>query len=322
MNREIILAVTLILCSTAAWGAENNTSIENDPVLAALKDVIMSSSSNLTSYRFTMDADQTMTLVNLTDQREAPQVVSVKSFGAGSMNVTEKAMKMAMASVVIPIGDDNNVTANAIEEYLINDTVYMKMDGNWTLLKLSLPNDWSSQDTAGEQMEVFNQSQISLLGVETVDGLPCYKIGIVQDMAAFSQVASEQNDLALGLINLSELYENSTMDLIYWIDMNENMLRKMEMTLNLSVNLQDLGIPSEETGDTEMQMSLLSTYLYRDINENIQIVLPLEAETAKPLLSLLNMTNEAMPENSSAVNLSAINQSTINSSTINQSVNA
>jgi hypothetical protein len=332
MRRKLILAATistLIMFSTAAWAEEGNTSLGTDPVLAALKDVVVNS-SNMTSYRLTIDMDQIMTLTNLTNQSEAPQIILVKSFGSGSLNQTEMALKMALASVVTPVGDDENVTATAIEEYFVNDTVYMKIDGNWTKFALSLPNGWSSQDTAAEQIEMLNQSQISLLGIETVDGMKCYKIGIVQDMDAFSRLTSQQDDLLLGTINLSELYQNATMDLIYWIDMDQNLLRKMELTMDMSINLQDLGIPAEETGDKQVQMLLHTIYMYRDINENIQIVLPPEAAAAQPLgLGLFNQTTEEMPQNSTDIDLSAVNQSTINNnlsdlnvSTINQSMSA
>lgn len=313
---------TLIMFSTAAWAEEDNASLETDPVLAALKDVVVNS-SNMTSYRFTIDMDQTMKLTNLTNQTEAPQIILIKSFGSGSLNQTEKALKMALASVVTPVGDDENVTAMAIEEYFINDTVYMKIDGNWTKLTLNLPDGWSSQDSAAEQIEMLNQSQISLLGIETVEGIRCYKIGIVQDMDAFLKLASQQGDLMLGTINLSELYQNATMDLIYWIDTDQNLLRKMEMTMDMSLDLEDLGIPAEGAEDVQVKMLLHTVYLYRDINENIQIVLPPEAAAAQPLgLGLLNQTAEEMPQNSTDVDLSAFNQSTINNSLSDQSMSA
>jgi len=297
-----LLLAALVLSTTAVWAAENGTLMEKDPVLAALKDVIAESSTSFTSYRFTLDMDQTMKLFNLTDQTEAPEVILVKSFGAGSLNLTDKAMKIAMANVVMPFGDDDNVTAMALEEYFINDTIYMKIDGNWTMMKLNLPDIWSSQNTAGTQLEILNQSQITLLGVQTIDGQECYQIGVVQDMDALSKVASEQTDLPLGMINLSELYQNATMELVYWIDMDEKQLRKMEMTMDLSMDPEDLGIPADEIGDRELQMFIRSTYLYRDINEDIEIVLPAEALAAQPLsLSLFNETADLAPQNTSTV---------------------
>jgi len=297
MRQEIIVALTLIVCCSSAVAIEKNSSVEDNPVVDALKSAIVSS-SDITSYRFTLDMDQTMRLHNLSNQTEAPQVLQVKSFGAGSVNVTEKAMEMALASVVISQGDEDNVTATSIEEYLINDTVYMKIDGNWSYMSLSLPG-WTSQQPAGEQMEMLNQSKISLLGMESIDGIDCYKIGVVQDSEAVSRMVSQQDGLEMGTLNLnlSEIYRNATISMIYWIDTNENLLKKTEMDMDISINSKDLGIPAEEAGDLQIQMSIKSTYLYRDLNGYIQIALPSEAETAQPFGQAINITAEGTLQN-------------------------
>ena len=76
-----------------------------------------------------------------------------------------------MASLTIPEGDDENTTAMSMEEYLLNDTIYLKTEGNWTAMELPGVSDaWSQQSTMNQQIEMLSQSNLSLQGSEMVDG--------------------------------------------------------------------------------------------------------------------------------------------------------
>ena len=136
-----------------------------DPIASALKSMLANVSSTFDSYRFDLELAQMMQIVNLSNQTEA-QTILIKSLGAGSLNLTNRSMKLVLASLALSVVDRENASATTLEEYLQNDTIYMKIDGNWTQLKMGMPEVWAEQDMAGQQIEILNRSEITLLGSE------------------------------------------------------------------------------------------------------------------------------------------------------------
>lgn len=265
---------------------------------SALQSLLANSSANVSSYRFTMEMDESVRLTNLSNETITSQVILVRSFGTGSMNLTAETMKLVLASIAVPLGDEDNATATALEEYLINDTLYMKIDGNWTSLELDIPNLWKEQNTVGQQVELLNQSEISLQGTETVDGQDCYRIKVAPNMSAYAQMASEQLGSILGPLNLTELYSNMTADLTYWIAIDSGLLKKTETSVAISLNPQSLGVPLKGPENQEMQIIANTTMLFRDYNSEVNITLPSEAMNAEALP--LNLTSLAGEERAPA----------------------
>lgn len=75
-------------------------------------------------------------------------------------------------------GQEENGSATSMEMCLLNDTMQMKIDGIWTkrkLLGLSLKDVWKQQDKMRQQSESLNGSNITLLGMEKVNGTECFK---------------------------------------------------------------------------------------------------------------------------------------------------
>ncbi len=265
---------------------------------SALQSLLANSSANVSSYRFTLEMDESVRLMNLSNETAAPQVILLKSFGAGSMNITAETMKLVLASIATPLGDEDNATAIALEEYLINDTLYMKIDGNWTSLKLDIPNLWKEQNTVGQQVELLNQSEISLQGIEAVDGQDCYKIKVAPNMSAYAKMASEQLGSILGPLNLTALYSNMTADLTYWIAVDSGLLKKTEASVVINLSPQSLGVPPKGPENQEMQIVANTTMLFRDYNSEVNITLPSEAVKAEALP--LNLTSLASEESAPA----------------------
>ena len=133
MRYLILLALVLLLCSCGALGQINDTTFD-ELMTSALQSLVVDSSANLGSYRFTMEMEQKIDMVNLSSGDI--QKLYSRSFGYGMANMTKRALKLSMASLSYAKGDEDNTSATAIEEYLINDTLYLKVDGNWTVMKM------------------------------------------------------------------------------------------------------------------------------------------------------------------------------------------
>jgi hypothetical protein len=295
MRSLVFLALAVTLCSSSALCQLNDTAADGGLNASELKAVLVESSANLQSYRFLLDMDQMTELVNLSDPAGESQKITSRSFGAGAVNMTQRALKLVMATVILPEGDEGNATAMAVDEYLINDTIYIRIDGNWTSLLIPFSEDmWSQQNTIEQQVEMLNSSNITLQGSEVVEGQDCYKLKANIDMQSLASQLSQTNSyLPLQPINFSQLFNNATLEAYYWIAKDTHLLKRSDVSESFVISPQDLGLPSTGPENLEMRVYADISMIFDGFNESIKIELPVEAEMAEALL--LNMTPPAKP---------------------------
>jgi hypothetical protein len=293
MRSLVFLALAVTLCSSSASCQLNDTATDGGLNASELKALLIDSSASLQSYRFLLDMDQLTELINLSDPAGESQRIASRSFGVGAVNMTARALKLVMATVILPEGDERNATAMAIDEYLINDTVYLRLDGNWTSLPIPFSNDvWSQQNTIEQQAEMLNSSNVTLLGSEVVEGLDCYKLKAEIDMQSFASQLSQNNSyLPLQPINFSQLFNNATLEAYYWITKDMHLLKKSEVSESFVIQPQDLGLPPTGPENLEMRVQADISMIFDGFNESINVELPAEAGTAEALS--LNMTPTA-----------------------------
>jgi hypothetical protein len=293
MRYLILSTLALLLCSSGALGQTNNTTFD-ELMASALQSLVVDSSANLGSYRFSMEMEQKIDLVNLSSGDS--QKLFTRSFGYGMANMTDRALKLSMASLSYAMGDEDNTSATAIEEYLINDTLYLKVDGNWTTIKIpGVADAWSAQNTMTQQLEMFNQSRLSLIGSEMVDGVDCYKVRADMDMSTLADQLSGMvpSLVTMSSMNYTELFRNMRLDVNYWITKDAHLLKKTDVTEIFVVNPQSLGLPANES--MEMRINSEVSMLFEGFNESVNIKLPAEAKMAPPFPMGLIASNEAVP---------------------------
>lgn len=328
MRSLVFLVLAMTICSSMGLCQLNNTAIIsntalNDTVInniaiaedlnvSDLKAMLANSSINLESYRFLMDMDQTTELVNLSDKSNESQKLVSRSFGVGAVNMTDRILKLVMATVILPIGDEGNATAMGMDEYMVNDTLYLRIDGNWTSLKLPFSEDmWSKRNTLEQQVEMLNSSKITMLGIETVDGLACYKIRADIDLASFaSQISQASPYQPLQPMNTSSLFNNTSLEAYYWITEDTYLLKKCDVFESMVFRPQELGLPPKGPENIEMRVNADISMIFGGYNESVKIELPSEARGAVALP--LNMTQPAAAQVvQAAVNETATNETAI-----------
>ena len=289
----MLLALVLLLCSSGALGQTNNTTFD-ELMAGALQSLVVDSSANLGSYRFTIEMEQKIDLVNLSTGDI--QKLYARSFGAGMANMTDRALKLSMASLSYAKGDEDNTSATAIEEYLINDTLYLKVDGNWTVMKMpGVADAWSAQNTMTQQLEMFNQSRLTLIGSENVDGVDCYKVRAEIEMGAMAdQLSADVTSLVPMQMNYSELFRNMALDVHYWITKDTHLLKKTDVREVFIVTPQSLGLTANESDTMEMRINSEVSMLFEGFNESVNVKPPAEAMQAPPFPMGL-MVSEAAP---------------------------
>jgi hypothetical protein len=295
MRYHILLALALLLSSFAALGQMNRPS-SDELNTSALQDLVIESSARLESYRFSMEMEQKIDLINITSGDV--QKHETRSFGYGMANMSDRALKLSLASLTHAIGDEDNTSVIALVEYLINDTIYMKMDGNWTAMKMpGVADTWSAQSTMAQQLKMFNQSHLSLIGSEMVEGVDCYKVRAEIDMSTMAdQLSGEATSLVpIEGMNYSELFRNMSLDVYYWISKDAHLLKKTDVTEVFTVAPQSLGLPANESGEMEMRIHSEVSMLFEGFNESVNIKLPAEAKNAPPFPLGLMVSAQAVP---------------------------
>jgi hypothetical protein len=305
----MILAMALLLSSSCALCQSTDRS-QDDPVSTILRELVVASSDDLKSYTFSMEMEQDMTLENLSSGQS--QQVQTRSIGFGLVNVTDQALKLVMATLTFIPGDEGNSTASALEEYLQNDTIYMKMDGNWTAMELSgLGDAWSQQNSLDQQIDMLNQSRLTLVGSEMVGDEDCYKVRAEIDIASYADPLSQEVASIVPFIplNFSDILRNMTMEVHYWISKESQLLKRADVFETLYMTPQSLGLQSSEEENMAVRMSSTTSVVFDGFNESVNIVLPPEASAAQ----LFNMSS--YPE-SEAVAVSLLDQDGLNETAV------
>ncbi|WP_286878219.1 DUF6612 family protein [Methanosaeta sp. UBA458] len=309
MRYLMILAMALLLSSSCALCQSTDRS-QDDPVSTILRELVVASSDDLKSYTFSMEMEQDMTLENLSSGQS--QQVQTRSIGFGLVNVTDQALKLVMATLTFIPGDEGNSTASALEEYLQNDTIYMKMDGNWTAMELSgLGDAWSQQNSLDQQIDMLNQSRLTLVGSEMVGDEDCYKVRAEIDIASYADPLSQEVASIVPFIplNFSDILRNMTMEVHYWISKESQLLKRADVFETLYMTPQSLGLQSSEEENMAVRMSSTTSVVFDGFNESVNIVLPPEASAAQ----LFNMSS--YPE-SEAVAVSLLDQDGLNETAV------
>jgi hypothetical protein len=283
---------------------------------------LMLNASEVDTYKYDMNMNMTMTtemlMGNETNATE-PEVMVMVVNRSGVVDNINKSMMMAMSMCMNMSGimeantseDTNgNISENVsldmpetifveIERYIINNTMYTKMD-----LSAILPNfsfwlksemteeDWESEDLLGQQMELLNCSNVTLLDDAEVKGVDCYVLKIVPDSEKFWKILMDQSlmnhplvgqfEMGKKLQNLSDVANQSIMNISMslWIAKDTMFVMKSEAAMDMMMS-----------PDTEEEAKVAMDYelVFYDYNVPVTIVLPPEAEAAIDTGDLLNM---------------------------------
>jgi hypothetical protein len=294
MRSLSLLALTLLLCSSGAF-CQTNSTIPGDLNASALRSMVVDSSAKLESYSYSMEMVQNIDLVDVSTGEA--QRLYTRSIGLGFTNMTDRALKLVMASLTYEKGDEENSTAIALEEYLLNGIMYIKMDGNWTVMKLPAAAAWSQQNTMEQQVNMFKQSDLTVMGSEIVDGQDCYKVRAKMDMSAIAgqQSGGMASYTPMSSTNDTDLFRDVTLNVYYWITKDEYLLKKMDMLEVFTLDPQSLGLPAKGPERQEMRIISETSMLFEGFNESVNIVLPPEARNAQPIPAGLVASNETVP---------------------------
>ena len=300
MKRELMAGLIAVLVIASVMMFSGCVEEEKKMSVADIKAEVLANAEETDTYKFDMDVTMKMLLSNETNDTEMTTI----SNGRGVLDVADKKMKLYMNTSM-----ETNETTEVpepmeMEMYLINTTMYTKMDlgipglpPQWT--KMEMPEGyeelWASQNQLEQQMELLDISEVELLADEELNGVDCYVLKIVPDMEKFwnSTIAAVMDRSTQGLapgIDLQKILKS--MSTKEWIAKDTMYPMKTQMAVRLVVSSEDLAIPDTVerftmTADEKVEM------LFYDYNQPVSIELPEAAEAAAepPLMQMLNQSD-------------------------------
>jgi len=272
--KEYLLTLTLI--SVAISGCMDKELDAKD-----LKTLMANSGKNLDSYRFV-----TKTVQEIKSMENSTEIsaLEIKSLEEGAVNLT--AQNMSISTRKSAISGSEALSSMQQEVYVIRDMAKVKLDGNWSQAALQdAKYFWALQNVAEKQDMLLNSSQLVLSGSEMIEGQDCIRIEVIPDRKAYESVLFEQlgSILPLAYMNLTKLYENSTVNWTLWVSKDDSLPRKENVNMAFSVTSEMMELPDDQIKDFMLAIDLNTTTLYMDYNQPLVITLP-EGQRIEPII--------------------------------------
>jgi hypothetical protein len=283
MKKYFLLSLIVLMLTASSFICLADPETRVNMNTTSLKELVIGSENKLKSYSFTLSDNENVEIVDSTSGNTTLQV-GILTLGAGAVNRTSKSVKVVTASLVLPAGHVVNANTTSSEVYLVNDTLYSKVDCNWTAVKLALSGGLGTgQDRIRQTAMLLNASTIRLVGVEAIDGERYYILEISPQSDAVSSLIRQELGSSISMIpqNISSLFNNTQLRYILWINMASHLPLQEIALINMVVTPEMLGYPR---GDSkEIYINSFVTLRFSDLNKTINIELPEAAKEAEML---------------------------------------
>lgn len=262
MNVKMLGAVLLcavLLLSGAACGGEGSIAPPPEGVLAVqVRDSTIAAEAELDTCQFDMTMDMIVT------GGQTPGTITTDATGAIDEPSEEMYMNMYISMEVSELGD----MEAWMGWYFVEGWMYMGMEmyGEEMWLKTLMTEElWEEQDIVSQQLDILLDSEVELVGTQTVGGTECYVLDVAPDLAKLWDWAQMQEWMEedTGFDPEDVISEFSVRQ---WIATDTYFPVKAVIEMTMTIESQTI----------DMTMTML---MY-DFNEPVSIVLPPEAEDA------------------------------------------
>jgi hypothetical protein len=280
-NLSSILLIVFLMAATTlvVWG--------EDQSVAQIKQGMLNSTVNLTTYTYSRFAETTDQYSNQTVQTKFAAVKTTE----GKVDLVNKSGYFG-ERLVDTVGGKTLLW----EGYFINGSEYQKEGENWTNYTIIDPAAiMADYNEIPGQVDLIDLSNMTFEGSEPIEGESCYKLvgspeepikkGLVglQLLAAYFPSPFPMPEKLKNLsfdIDKTELLNNSNVVLTAWIEEGTSLLRRLDINSSLTITPEILKVQS---GPFMIQSRINETTVYRDFGHPVKIELPLEAkELASP----------------------------------------
>ena len=219
---------------------------------------------------------------------EGNEAVAATLIGAGT-GVTDspnRQMHMVMNMTITAAGED--AIDMPVEYFLVDGWMYINMtvpgEGEqW--LKMQMPDDmWEEQNQAQQQIDMLRTAEeVNFLGFEEVNGVDCYVVEVVPDLATLQQMMSEMQgqlsqfgDIDLSAMDLGQMLKQ--VSVTQYVAMDSYLFMRTDQHMVMEVTPEAMGLPEGEFD--RITEDVTTVMVFRDYNEPVTIQLPQAALAA------------------------------------------
>ncbi len=274
---------------TSLASDKTTTATTNPPKVLTAEEIATNSivaTGKMNSLKFNMDFSMSFTLL----MEDVPVTMTMQQTATSSVNIPDMKMGMIMDMVMeIPNQGTQNMAA---EIYLTDGWMYMKANvpgvgDQWTKMKLT-EELWAMQSKLSNMTDfLMSPVGLELSGSEKINGIECYVLNVVPDIASLTswmegQMQSGQTGIDLSGFDMSKILDNFTVK--EWIAKDSYLVIKQQIGIKLDMASLDTG---NSTSVDQMKMDMSATITYYDYGKPVTIELPPEA---------LNATETVLPQ--------------------------
>ncbi len=299
--KKLILALAILTVSLSGCMEK-----EKLPSSGEIKNLMTGSADNLSAYSFKLSDSQTQSIKDLVKNNITNEYNrTIRSFQTVVDGSVDLARKKAMADVSTtttlkgPAGSPNIMKSNGTEYNIGNTTYTIGNNGNWTQSKDPTSADalWAEGRynlIKSRADAIKNQSDIEVIGSESIDGKDCYKLKLIADNQAYSGTIYNMLTSVLfpfvPQVNQTDLINASKIETMAWVEKDNNLLKKYKHTLSITIAPNIVGVFNLRNGSiqgfnqsmklVEVSLNADSTESYYDYDKPHDIVVPEAALTA------------------------------------------
>ena len=243
--RRAAIVVAILVLTAGCLGSvgvsddDNSSNVEGDDVedLESISEsTLLDGIDDVESYEF--ELHQTMDTTG----------ESMEMTAEGAIDEQNEEMRMDV---------DMGMPGMEMESYVVDETMYVKMIGEWMQSDVSDEELWAETETLDGQAEIIDDSHLEEVGTDTVDGV---ETTVLELDLGEEAIAAIEADEEVGMA------ETDSIEYRLYVDESTGYLHSVEMEMTM----ESMG----DTIETELEM-VISNH-----NEPVDITLPDEAEDA------------------------------------------
>jgi hypothetical protein len=301
VKKPLLVIVLLVLaisgCTEKGPGGKGQS-------VEGIKTLSISSADNLSTYSLRHSIDQILRF-NAPESNETRGNITTFLESVSSVNLTSyQAMTNGSIKNILEIpGTAGNISLSEITIYHIGNLTYIKENGKWTSLRDKRPTEaiWGGGNYSQVKAlaKKIDQSQAEIVGSEKIGGEDAYQLQISTarddynnlNDTAYSIAAKVINNPSLvPFINTTELNKTSRLEKLVWISKGTYLPLKYYSSMSFRMAPVIAESRDAATGRTtrlnrsvslgEISIDLVTTDLYQDFNQPVEIKVPEDLKTA------------------------------------------
>jgi len=275
LSAVAMLALLTLILTGCAGGEMSEADIEN-----IVEEIITTNYEVETStFDLSMEAE-------IEVEGDEDTTVTLVGTGTGVTDSVKRQMHMVMNMTVNT--PEQDTIDMPVEYFLVDGWMYMKIsvpeqEAQW--LKLEMPDDmWEEQNQAQQQIEMLRTAkEVNFLGFEDVNGVECYVVEIVPDLAALQRIISQMQgqmsqlgDLDLSAMDLGEMLKQ--VSVTQYVAMDSYLFMRTDEHIVMEITPEAMGLPEEEFD--RITEDVTTVLVFRDYDEPVTIQMPQAALAA------------------------------------------